>query len=219
MAYFIGGGHPKTRYEDSPKCEINWQVLIIKCCPVKDIKIKKGIIFIGLTSALLLFQSVSCERNGFLRGKERKMPEPTLFGYDEWKGKIEGPITRYHNNFNLFERDETWSLIRKEILSSPEAREVEYRYVIENRESTHLRIVMAECGSISGAHELIFSSLNNIVHPDPPLDRPNGWHFGDVYKLGYWARDNIFVHTIDLSDPPWPKKISKSSIRPSTMSC
>ena len=169
---------------------------------MREKKLPAKIIVLCLTFTLILIQSTSCERNVFPHQEERKVPESTLFGYNDWREKIEGPISRFHHNFNLFERYGTWKLIRKEILPSTEAREVEYRYVNKNRQGSHLRVSVAECESITDAHEFIYSSLSNVMNPNPPLERPDGWNFGDVYKLGYWARDNVFVHTQDLSDPP-----------------
>lgn len=138
------------------------------------------------------------------------MAEAALFGFDEWQGKVEGPITRFHHNFNLPEKSGTWKMVKTEVLSSPEAREVEFRYENEDREGSHLRVAMAECHSISDAHEFIYSALRNIMHPNPPLDRPAGLDFGDIYKFGYWARDNIYVYLHDLSDPPLAEKEKKA---------
>jgi hypothetical protein len=136
---------------------------------------------------------------------EVKMPEIILFG-QPWSGyKIEGTDRRFHLNFNMRQYILSWQLVR-EIINTPQDRE--YRFTKEELPNSHLRVVFKECYSIVATHEIIQKAQLTISGPPPEKDRPDGFDFGDVYRQGYWARDNIYMYVHDLSDP----KLSTSEI-------
>ncbi|MCP4136107.1 MAG: hypothetical protein GY754_34370 [bacterium] len=143
---------------------------------------------------------------------EKKVDRSNKFGFDEWKDQVQGPVVRFHVNFDFSGLHDPWQRDRNDTALSPGVREMEFRFSGDDPEEEYIRIVLAECDSVAAAHGFIASSLMHISRPDPPLDRPEGWDFGDVYKFGYWARDNIYVYIHDMGDSPLPdKEIKKIS--------
>lgn len=126
------------------------------------------------------------------------------FDFVSWREAVSGPIVRFHRNFMLKDFDPAWKLDGIEIEPGESEfilQNSDYRYVKDGKGDKNIIVRLVECESIRIAHQMIFSSLKTVTHPDPPLDRPKGWDFGDVYKLGYWARDNCFIYVNDISEP------------------
>jgi hypothetical protein len=127
------------------------------------------------------------------------------FKPETWYDKVSGPTIRFHRFFVLKDFDPDWILVFKEIEKHSMAFVIsEAKYCFEHKKvkNKKISITMLECEAVSVAHQMIFSSLQTMNNPNPLLDLPGGWSIGDVFKAPYWARDNMFVRVIDISDTP-----------------
>ncbi len=125
------------------------------------------------------------------------------YKYDDWKRATESTAVRYHINVNLAAAEKKWNAARTErapLQGEQAFSRREVRLVSEGTAPYHLVLEMYECTSIENSHEMILGSLSNISNPNLDVERPKGWKFGDVYKAGHWARDNVYVY-LDNFEP------------------
>jgi uncharacterized protein YceK len=168
--------------------------------------VKKNYVIVILLVCIALSGCITVEPEKEKNGGIPDMAENIFavkYKYDEWKHATEGPVTRYHINVDLAPVVKKWNAAREDkspLQDGKASSRLEVRLVSEGATQYHLILELYECNSIEYSHELILGALSNISNPNLDVERPEGWKFGDVYKAGHWARDNVYVY-LDNFEP------------------
>lgn len=150
---------------------------------------------------ILIISQFDSNTQDFLINRAKK-----TYNYEQWKDLVEGPITRFHVNFSLSQLSTKWQLEWEEPCSYGGT---EYRFTNKKYKGSHYCFKVRGLSSIRNAHQMILTELAMSSNPDIDVSRPQGWDFGDVYKAGYWSRDNVYIEFRDISERYLPVKLKK----------
>lgn len=171
---------------------------------------KRNLIFFFsvLCMFIMLTGSICCEKKGdqLIRNKTMNDNRLNKFNFDQWKDAIQGPAARFHINLKMCfnNKNQKWNFANVQVYDLNDAMvKGHYEYGIPRvmaGSENFFRVQIFECNSIRASHETVLDSLMLVSRPNIDVSRPDGWNFGDVYKYGYWARDNVSIHIFDASN-------------------